>query len=392
MAFSRRTSQHDEPNALAQAVARVRAEASKGGPPLLDLTVSNPTTAGIPYDEKAILDALRNPLALAYSPEPLGLPSGRAAVAGDWTASGVPIEARHVALTASTSEAYAALFTMLADPGDEILVPQPSYPLLGYLAAFDAVELRPYPLVYAGGWHVDLDALRSAVGPRTRAIVVVAPNNPTGSYLSAAELEAMLDLGLPIISDEVFARYPLGAGVPDGRVATILEAKRGLVFALSGLSKLAALPQLKLGWIGVGGDEAKVNEAMARLELVLDAYLSVGAPVQHALPRLLALRSARHAISARTRHNLGVLRAAIHTAPSASVLDVEAGWYAIVRVPETQSDEEWAIDLVESDRVHVHPGYFFDMHRGAHLVVSLLTPEAVFAEGIERLFARIARL
>lgn len=392
MAFSRRTSQHDAPNALAQAVARVRAEATKGGPALLDLTVSNPTTAGIPYDEKAILDALRNPLALGYSPEPLGLPSARAAVAADLSASGTPIDAQHVALTASTSEAYAALFTMLADPGDEILVPQPSYPLLGYLAAFDAVELRPYPLVYAGGWHVDLDALRSAVGPRTRAIVVVAPNNPTGSYLSASEFEAMLDLGLPIISDEVFARYPLGAGVPEGRVASVLEAKRGLVFALSGLSKLAALPQLKLGWIGVGGEEARVAEAMARLELVLDAYLSVGAPVQHALPRLLALHTARDAISTRTRHNLGVLRAATHAAPSASVLDVEAGWYAIVRVPETQSDEEWAVDLVVSDRVHVHPGYFFDMHRGAHLVVSLLTPEAVFAEGIARLFARIARI
>jgi aspartate/methionine/tyrosine aminotransferase len=393
MPFSARTSQHDAPNALAVAVSRARARDAGGGPAVLDLTVGNPTTAGIPYASQEILEAFADRRNLRYAPDPLGSGAARQAVAQDWCSRGVAMEASRVALTASTSEAYGILFKILCDPGDEVLVPAPSYPLLGFIGAFEAVELKTYPLVYAGRWHVDIDALRAAVGPRTKAIVVVSPNNPTGSYLGEEELEAMLDLGLPIISDEVFATYPLSGSdetVPEGRLASVAATERGLVFALSGLSKLAALPQMKLGWIGVGGEPALVAEAMARLELVLDAYLSVATPVQHALPVILATRAtAEAAIRARTRANLGVLRDVMKRAPSASVLDVEGGWYAIVRVPETQSDEEWALDLLERDGVHVQPGYFFDMGAGAHLVVSLLTPEEVFAKGIERLAARV---
>ncbi|HEY8075767.1 MAG TPA: pyridoxal phosphate-dependent aminotransferase [Labilithrix sp.] len=377
MKLSARTSHEDAPNALAQAVAN-RSD-------VLDLTTSNPTRAGIAYDERAILAAIADPRALVYEPASLGLPSARAAAAAEL---GIP--ASRVAITASTSEAYAVLFKMLCDPGDEVLVPAPSYPLLGFLAAFESVRLVPYPLAYAGRWHVDLEGLRAARTERTRAIVVVSPNNPTGQYLDASELEAMLDTDLPIVSDEVFATFPLGDRVPEGRVATVLGATRGLVFALSGLSKLAALPQMKLGWIGVAGDDANVARAMQRLELVLDAYLSVAAPVQHALPALLASRLTAHdAICARTRRNLAALRAAAR-GTHATVLDVEAGWYAIVRVPETRSDEEWAVRLASEDGVHVHPGYFFDMPRGAHLVVSLLTPEATFDEGVRRIFARLA--
>jgi len=393
MPFSARTSQHDEPNALAAAVLRARARACDGGTPLLDLTVANPTTAGIPYAAQEILDALHDPRGLVYAPEPLGLATAREAVAGDWTARGTAIDATCIALTASTSEAYGVLFKVLCDPGDEVLVPAPSYPLLGFLAAFESVRLVPYPLVYASRWHVDIAALRAAIGPRTKAIVVVSPNNPTGSYLGIEELDAMLDLDLPIVSDEVFATYSLvGASdaVPEGRIASVAGARRGLVFALSGLSKLAALPQMKLGWIGVAGEPTLAARAMARLELVLDTYLSVATPVQHALPVILRTRTiAEGAIRARTRTNLRVLREALGRAPSASVLDVEGGWYAMVRVPETRSDEEWAIELVDRDGVHVQPGYFFDMSRGAHLVASLLTPEATFAEGVRRIAARI---
>ncbi len=379
MELSRRTAIDDAPNALAEAVARVR----RDGGELLDLTVGNPTTAGLPYDARAILEALADPRALVYAPEPLGLDAAREAVARDWAARGVTVDASRIALTASTSEAYAVLFKVLCDPGDEVLVPAPSYPLLGFLAAFESVTLVPYPLVHADRWHVDLGALRAAVTPRTKAIVVVNPNNPTGSYLGEDELEAMLDLELPIISDEVFATYPLAA--PAGRVATVVHATRGLVFALSGLSKLAALPQLKLGWIGVAGERALVARAMKRLELVLDTFLSVATPIQLALPTILARRVVtEEAIRARTRVNLEVLRAALGSAPSARVLGVEGGWYAIVRVPETQSDEAWALALVEAG-VQVQPGYFFDMGRGAHLVVSLLTPEDVFAEGASRI-------
>lgn len=353
--------------------------------PLLDLTVSNPTAAGIDYDAGAIVRAFDDPRILSYEPHPLGLALAREAVARE-----IACDAANVAITASTSEAYAVLFKMLCDPGDEVLVPAPSYPLLGWLAAFEAVRLAPYPLVYAGGWHVDLEALRAAVTPRTRAIVIVSPNNPTGSYLGEAELEAMLDLGLPIVSDEVFARYPLGGGVPAGRLESVLAARRGLVFSLSGLSKLAGLPQMKLGWIAAGGDPLHAAAAMARLEIVLDAYLSVGAPVQHALPALLAAGArTREAISRRTRDNLARVREAMRAAKSATVLEVEGGWYVTIRVPETMNDEEWAVMLVKEDGVHVHPGFFFDMDRGAHLVVSLLSPPDELREGIARVARRI---
>jgi aspartate/methionine/tyrosine aminotransferase len=354
---------------LSRAVGEARAS-------LLDLTVSNPTTAGLPYEREAIARAFAS--YAVYEPAALGSPSARGVIA---RMQGVPLE--RVAITASTSEAYAVLFKMLCDPGDEVLVPVPSYPLLAWLAAFEGVTLKTYPLEYAGGWHVDVAALAAAKGPRTRAIVVVSPNNPTGSFLKESELEAMLDLDLPILCDEVFATYPLRDVIsPPAR------PNRGLFFALSGLSKLVGLPQMKLGWIECSGDAARVEQAMERLETVLDAYLSVGAPVQHALPELLrAGRVTADAIRERTRTNLAVVRAVAKG--SMTLLDVEGGWYATLRVPETRSDEAWAVRLVEADSVHVQPGYFFDMTRGAHLVVSLLTPEDVLREGMRRIAARI---
>lgn len=400
MPFSRRTRvtelgiPQEAPNALTRAVARAHERARTSGPRLLDLTVSNPTspTAGLPYATDAILHALASASALVYEPRPLGLDHARDAVARDYATHGFDVDASRIAITSSTSEAYAILFKTFCDPGDEVLVPRPSYPLLAWLAAFEGVVLKPYPLEYAGRWQVDLGALGRAVGERTRFVVTVNPNNPTGSYLGADELEAMLDLGLPIVSDEVFATYPLGPGIPADRVATVLGAKRGLVFALSGLSKLAGLPQLKLGWIACGGDPARTAEAIERLETVLDAYLSVGAPVQHGLSELLrAGRTTSDAIRARTRANLAVVRDSARMAEAMSVLDVEGGWYATLRVPETRSDEEWAVGLVDEDGVYVHPGYFFDMTRGAHLVVSLLTPEDELREGMARIAARVAR-
>ncbi|HVJ93574.1 MAG TPA: pyridoxal phosphate-dependent aminotransferase [Labilithrix sp.] len=401
MTFSRRTSisrlqpiPQEAPNALSRAVTEARRRVRSDGRRWLDLTVSNPTTAGLPYETEAISSALAAPRALVYEPEALGRNSARENVAREYAASGITIDPSCIAITSSTSEAYAVLFKMLCDPGDEVLVPVPSYPLLAWLAAFEGVELRTYPLEYTGAWNVDLGALARAVGPRTRLIVVVNPNNPTGSFLGRGELDAMLDLGVPIVSDEVFATYPLGASgkVPEHRVDSALRADRGLVFVLSGLSKLVGLPQMKLGWIACGGDGARVRDAMERLETVLDAYLSVGAPVQHALPELLrAGKTTSDAIRSRTRANLAVVRARAREAPTMSVLDVEGGWYATLRVPDTRSDEEWALALVEEEGVYVHPGYFFDMTRGAHLVVSLLTPEADLAVGMDRIVARVSR-
>jgi aspartate/methionine/tyrosine aminotransferase len=375
--FSRRSQvgTSAEENALTRALAEVRA--SK---PFLDLTVSNPTTAGLPYDESAILAALAAPGALTYEPHPLGLASARAVVGARYAAS-----PERVAITASTSEAYAALFKLFCDPADEVLVPSPSYPLLDWLASFESVKLVPYPLVYAGGWHVDLDALQRRITPKTRAIIVIAPNNPTGSYLGREELDALLELELPIISDEVFATYPLRSDL-EHRVTSVAGAHRGLAFSLSGLSKLVALPQMKLGWIVAAGDPERVAGAMARLELVLDAYLSVGAPVQHALPELLRVgQLTADAIRARLQTNLGVATRSAKSHDLITQLDVEGGWYVTWRVPETMSDEEWALALVREESVYVHPGYFFDMTRGAHLVLSLLTPERDFAAGIARI-------
>jgi alanine-synthesizing transaminase len=379
-------------NALTRAVARRRASADATSTPrFLDLTVSNPTTASLPYATEEILRAIGSESALVYEPQALGHPAARAAVAADYAAHGHPIPESRIAITASTSEAYAILFKLLCDPGDEVLVPVPSYPLLAWLAAFEGVVLRPYPLVYAGGWHVDIPALARSVDATSKAIVVVAPNNPTGSYLGRDELDRMLDLGLPIVSDEVFARYPLGP-LPEGRIDSVLGARRGLVFALSGLSKVVGLPQMKLGWIACGGDPGRADDALERLETLLDAYLSVGAPVQHALSQLLqAGERTAAAIRARTRTNLEQVRTIVRGCPATTLLDVEGGWYAILRVPETRSDEEWATSLVDDEGVHVQPGYFFDLTQGAHLVVSLLTPEPDLTEGMTRIASYLER-
>ena len=368
------------PNRLALALARARQEERA----ILDLTESNPTRAGLPYARATILEALASPDALLYEPSPFGLWSAREVVARE-----LEVDPARVLLTASTSEAYGFLFKLLCDPGDEVLVPVPSYPLFEHLARLEAVRAVPYRLAYDGRWHVDVDSLRSAVGPRTRAVVTVSPNNPTGSYLKHAELAALASLGLPIVSDEVFASYPLRDDPT--RATTALEAQGTLVFSLSGLSKLAALPQMKLAWIVVGGDAPDVTDALARLEVLADAYLSVGTPVQHALPHLLASRvPAESAIQARTRTNLELLRSRV-SGTAGTLLDVEGGWYATLRVPATRSEEAWALELLEEDGVHVHPGHFFDFEHEAYLVLSLLTPEAIFAEGVGRVVTRLAR-
>jgi aspartate/methionine/tyrosine aminotransferase len=382
--FSARTARELEPNALAQALDAARAE----GRVVLDLTVSNPTCAEIPYDGARILSALADPRALRYAPLPLGMLSAREAVAQSVArATGVAVAPSNILLSASTSEAYAFLMKLFCDPGDEILVPAPSYPLFDLLATFESVRLVSYRLAYDGAWHVDLDALRHAVTPRTRAIFMVTPNNPTGSYVKASELEAMAELGIPIVSDEVFAAYPLEA--PASRVPTALMAGVGqqtLVFALGGLSKAAALPQMKLAWTCVAGPPSLVHAAMARLELIGDSFLSAGTPVQTALPALLACGDvAAKAIRDRTRHNLVMVRSEIGAGSAATVLHVEGGWYAILRLPRVRSEEAWALGLLQERDVYVHPGHFFGFEGEAYVVVSLLTPETTFAEGIRRI-------
>ena len=374
-----------ETNALSRALDAARATGSE----ILDLTVSNPTRAGLPYDAASIVGAFADPRMLDYAPLPFGLAGAREAVAKDFAAHGHEVDPSRVVLTASTSEAYAFLFKLLCDPGDEVLVPQPSYPLFEHLAAFESVTLVPYSIAYDGAWHVDVASVRAGVGPRTRAVLLVSPNNPTGSYVKRDELGALASLGLPLVSDEVFARYALTED--PARPWSALEATDALVFAMSGLSKLAALPQMKAAWTVVGGPRALVAGALARLELIADSFLSVSTPVQNALPQLLASRHpAEQAIVRRTRANLASLRASIPADSAASLLHVEGGWYATLRVPRTATEEAWVLELLSRDHVHVHPGHFFDFREEAHLIVSLLTPESTFAEGCRRILARVA--
>jgi alanine-synthesizing transaminase len=343
---------------------------------VLDLTESNPTRAGLDYPGEEILKALADPRALRYDPEPRGLLSAREAVAGYY--GNVP--ASRILLTASTSEAYAYLFKLLCDPGDEILSPRPSYPLFEFLAGLESVRVVQYPLRYDGVWHIDFDALQRAITPRTRAIVVVNPNNPTGSFLKREEWSRLQELGIPILSDEVFCDYSFAPD--DSRVRTLTDASEVLTFSMSGLSKIAGLPQMKLGWIVASGPGHEA--ALDRLELIADTYLSVATPVQIALPRLLeASKTVREQILTRTRTNLELLRRS--TVP----LHLEGGWYATLQVPRTKSEEGWAVELLERRDVLVQPGFYFDFESEAFLVLSLLTTPDVFAEGLRRLLEEI---
>jgi aspartate/methionine/tyrosine aminotransferase len=290
-------------------------------------------------------------------------------------------------LTPGTSDAYGYLLKLLCDPGDEVLVPQPGYPLLDHLARLEGVVLRGYPLQYDGAWHIDMDTLKARVSERCRAIVIVNPNNPTGCYLHRSELSAMAELGIPLISDEVFSPFALVADAT--RISTILTAEGLLVFALGGLSKMLALPQLKLSWIAAGGPPAQVQDALARLELIADTYLSVPTPIQLAAPRLLDQKKfILTAIHERIDNALQTLCQRLEGS-AATVLWVEGGWNAVVRLPNTRTEHEWALALLIEDHVLVHPGWFYDFATEPFIVVSLLTPPTTLAEGISRLRRRV---
>lgn len=368
----------------ANPISRLVAHKRSAGVPVLDLTESNPTHAGFSYSPE-ILAPLVDLRALRYDPDPRGIQTAREAVASYYARRGPRIDSSRVLLTASTSEAYSYLFKLLADPGDEVLAPRPSYPLFEFLASLESVQVRQYPLLYDGAWHIDFEALERSVTPRTRAIVVVNPNNPTGSFLKMAEQERLESLcvscGLAILSDEVFCDYPHGEDAQ--RVPTLVGERQALTFSMSGLSKISGLPQLKLGWIAVSGPSAR--EACERLEWIADTYLSVSTPVQLALPRLL-MAPVRDEIRRRTAENLRwLLEVAQGTA--LNVLRAEGGWYAVVQVPRTRSEEEWVLTLLEHHDVLVQPGFFYDFESEAFLVLSLLTESAVFHEGVRLLLA-----
>jgi aspartate/methionine/tyrosine aminotransferase len=379
--FSRRLPSTFEPNRLSRAVADIRAR----GETFLDLTETNPTRADLPYPA-ALLTPLADARGLTYDPQPLGMRSAREAVAADCRRRGADVDPDCVVLTASTSEAYSWLFKVLCDPGDSVLVPRPSYPLFEHLTRLEGVGVATYDLDYHGRWEIDFAGLRSTV-PDVRALLVVSPNNPTGSYVSRAEVERLSQVcherGWALIADEVFADYILDEHEP----ATDLAAANlePLTFTLGGLSKSVGLPQLKLGWLIVGGPEGARRAAIDALELVADTFLSVGTPVQASASDLLsAAAGVRGAIHQRVRENLACIRRLARSAPATSVLRDEGGWSVVVRVPSRTTEEQLVLDLLARERVLVHPGFFFDFPRESYLVASLLPPPEVFAEGMER--------
>ncbi len=391
MKFSRRTDWDQSEGAFARAVSAAR---QRGGP-LADLTESNPTRADL-FDAAPLVALLGHPRGVAYVPDALGHPSARAAVAAYYAGRGLHVDPSRTVLTASTSEAYGYLFKLLCERGDHILVPAPSYPLFEFLAASEDVTIATYPLVREESWRIDMGGLERALGDRTRAVLLVHPNNPTGSLARRDEAEALERLanerGFALVVDEVFGDYPLGDLPPD-RLPSFVGRREALTFVLSGLSKVLALPQLKLAWIAASGPEPVVRDALARLEVLADTYLSVGTPVQLALPELLAARpEVQRVLRDRTLANLRALDAEIAALGASSVvrrLPADAGWYAILEVPRIHSDDAWVTLLLERARAIVHPGYFFDFPGDGFLVVSLLPPPAVFVEAIARVLATI---
>jgi alanine-synthesizing transaminase len=367
----------------ARQLARLRA----AGANLQDLTASNPTHCGFTYDQASILAPLSDPAALSYEPDPRGLRSAREAVCRYYRDHGAAVDPDQIFLTTGTSEAYSFLFRLICDPGDEVLIGQPGYPLFDFLAQLDNVRLVPYELFYDHGWHLDLESLRRRVTARTRAIALVHPNNPTGHFTRPAERAALEELcrdhGLALIVDEVFLDYSL-PGKPAGE-SFATGCHPVPTFVLSGLSKVAALPQMKSAWIACFAD------ALDRLEVISDTFLSMSAPIQHALPPWLNGRAAlQRQIRERLEHNLGVLDATLLHWPLVTRLEVEAGWYAVLRVPSLQLEEQTALDLLLQRGVIVHPGGFFGFSGQGWLVVSLLAGENEFKEGVEALCLHVS--
>jgi len=387
--FSDRVPRELAANRLTMAIEAHR----RAGRRFVDLTESNPTRAGFDYPAD-LLAPLADPGSLVYAPSPLGLASARAAVAREYARQGLDVDPDRIVITASTSDAYSMLFKLLADAGDEVLVPRPSYPLFEPLTRLDLVVTRPYELDIHSGWAVDVESVERAITPRTRVLLLVSPNNPTGSFVGADELDRLAGLcarrGIAIVADEVFADYELepGAARRAGRAAARTDA---LAFALGGLSKSAGLPQVKLGWMAVGGPDALAREAIERLEHIADTYLAVSTPVQRAASTLIERGACvREQIVRRVAANYAAITAAGDTVPSVRVLPCDGGWYVVLQVPSFDSEENLVLDLLATDEVLVHPGYFFDFPRESFVIVSLLPTPALFNAGTERVLRHFA--
>jgi alanine-synthesizing transaminase len=386
--FAHRTRWNLDENRLSRALAERRA----AGKPILDLARSNPTECGFAYERQSLQSAFEHLELLRYQPDPRGMRRAREAVAAYYQQRKARVDEDDLVLTSGTSEAYSFVFRLLCNPGDEVLIPSPSYPLFDFLADLCDVKLVRYPLRYDHGWQVDFSALTAEVSERTRAVIVVHPNNPTGHYTSEAEQKQLshfcAERGIELIADEVFLDFSLSGSLENSFASGNNDA---LTFTLSGISKICGMPQMKLAWIAVSGPANEKKEALARLEVIADAYLSVGTPVQLAAPTLLAMRSGfQGQAMTRIRANLRELDGQLSRQSVCNRLSCQGGWSAILQVPATQSDEDLAIALLTKTGVHLHPGHFYDFAQSGRLVVSLVVQEQEFAEGIRRTLAHFS--
>jgi len=394
--FSKRTEWELTSNKLMSCLEKVRGEDEK----IIDLTESNPTHCDFEYPQERILEGFLNPKNMDYRPSAQGLLDARQAICRCYWDRGYEIKPEQIFVTSSTSEAYSFLFRLLTNPGDHVLFPRPSYPLFEFLVDLNDIDMDTYPLIYNKNesqdkhtWQIDFDRFRAAFYPNTKAVVLVNPNNPTGSFIKRDELSAIaefcMDKNMSIISDEVFWDYSLSEN--NHEFISAVDNKKCLTFVLGGVSKCLALPQMKVSWIILNGPEELVKEAYNRLEVIADTYLSVNTPAQNALQQWLTLHSMiKGEVVKRLEANYAFVKEAIQKTPSCSCLNAEGGWYVIVKLPNCYSEEHWAMELLTKEHVFVHPGYFFDFYDEPYIVLSLLTPEAEFKEGVGRIINRVA--
>jgi len=385
--FSERTNWELSLNELVVAYQQLK----ESNVPVLDLTASNPTECGFSYPPQT-LDCLSTKENLNYDPSPRGLLRAREAIVQYYASKGISLLSQQIFLTSSTSEAYSYLFRLLANPGERIFFPQPSYPLFQFLADMNDIEMGHYPLIYsAGAWKIDFNQLNEKITFDTKALVLVNPNNPTGSFVKRHELTLLNDLcarkNIPLISDEVFGDFSFEENKD---YASLINNNEVLTFVLGGLSKTLGLPQMKLSWIVMSGPQGLVEKAQERLEVIADTFLSVNTPAQNALNQWLPLREGiQKEIKARLKQNLEFIQKQAAFTSSCQLLKSEGGWYVILKIPKTRTEEEWALKFLNKYHVFVYPGYFFDFHEEAYIVISLLPPHNVFQEGVERILSRI---
>jgi alanine-synthesizing transaminase len=401
--FSKRTDWKTEPNELSAKLERLKSS----GVSIIDLTESNPTRCRFQYLNSAWLVPFNDPSNLAYEPAPMGILRARQVIQNDYRAKNIHISPDQIFLTSSTSDAYSSIFRLLLNPNDRILIPQPSYPLFQFLADLNDVAIDRYPLIYDGEWRIDLNRLANEIKKETKAIVLVHPNNPTGSYVKKSELKELVKIAkeksIALISDEVFYDYNLEEN--SGRAGSLAENKEVLTFTLGGISKMLGLPQMKLAWTVINGPEHIVADALERLEIIQDTFLSVNTPVQNALESWFARKNeAQEEIKNRIKENQNFFKSLLDAQQQKrgqvlnlrqepvsffEYLEPEGSWYGILKLPNTQSEEAWVMQLLEEDHVFVHPGYFFDFEDGTHAVISLIVEPNAFQKGVSRILKRI---